>query len=286
MASSGGSTPLRPRSSGFSLVSVLLATGLISILAMTTLHLVKLITSQSRYIANLEDLNNVTKQVASTLAVPSNCVSLYGGTPVSLTNIGTTATQQLNVSAKAPFVGADPMNTISSGRIRLMTMGLILKRSLAGAGQTWYQGDAVIHADDPADVGNFGTRKIPVNFQFDASNNVVSCAAAGISLISTTASSSTGLAYGQCGPGQVMVGIKASGVICTGGSATASGLGCTGDACAAYDGGPCYGDACTTNGLLCQGDACTACGTCPTCGSGTATCTGNACCAGPTCGGC
>ncbi len=279
---------LRPSSSGFSLVSVLVSLGLISIVTMTTLHLVRVMTSQSRYMANIEDLSNVSKQVSSILSVPANCVSLFGGEIVDISNRGTSATVQLDVSGKVPYAGADPMSSVSSGRIHLLKMGLLLKRSLAGAGTTWYQGDAVIQADDPNENSSFAARKVPVNFQFDSSGNVIACATAGLSITAGGGGSttSTGLAYGQCGPGQVMIGITANGVICSGGAQTATGTGCTGNACNAIDGGPCYGDACKTNGSTCSGDACTACGTHASSIGITATCLGNACCAGPTCGGC
>lgn len=266
-----------------------MAIGLLSIVAMTTLHLVKLINSQARYIANLEDVNNVSKQVASILAIPQNCVSVFGGAALDRTNIGAAATPQLNFGANVPYAGGDPMTDITSGRIRLINLGLIIRRSLAGAGTTWYQGDAVVTAEDPTDPGGFAARKVAINFQLDGTDNVVSCAASGITIGGGAGAgiinSTTGLPYGQCGPGQVMVGLSAKSVICSGGSNTTTGTGCTGDMCVAIDGGPCFGDMCKTNGYLCKGDMCIACGN-HSSGSGTATCTGDMCCAGPTCSGC
>ncbi len=290
MASSKGfKTPLL-QASGFSLISVLVAIGLVGIVTMTTLHLVKMINTQARYVANFEDMMSVTKEVTTILAVPQNCVNVYGGTAVDKTNIGSAAIPQMEVSAAIPDPTNYPtlkMGDIYSGKIKVLSMGMVLKRVLPGAGTAWYQGEAVVQADDPTDQGNFRARRIPVNFQLNAADMVVSCAAAGVSIGGAGGiSSSSGLPYGQCGPGQVMVGITATGVKCTGGAQTTSGLGCTGDMCSTSDGGPCYGAMCKTNGPLCQGDMCTACGTDPATAATPATCTGAMCCAGPTCGGC
>jgi Tfp pilus assembly major pilin PilA len=288
-SSKGYKSPLL-QASGFSLISVLVALGLVGIVTMTTLHLVKMINTQARYVANFEDMMNVTKEVTSILAVPQSCLNVFGSTAVDKTNIGPSATTQLEVSTAIPDPTNNPtlkMGDISSGKIKVISMGLVLKRILPGAGTAWYQGEAVVQADDPADPGNFRSRRIPVNFQLNAANTVVSCAAAGVTIGGAGGiSSSSGLPYGQCGPGQVVIGISTNGVICTGGAQTTSGKGCTGDLCIATDGGPCYGPFCKTNGALCQGDGCIACGTDPGAAATPATCTGALCCAGPTCTGC
>lgn len=260
----------------------MVAVGLISILLMSVLSLGQMINTQSRRAADLEDLNNVTKQVASLLADQANCLNLYGGTPVTVTNIGSGSTPQLEVSAKEPYTSAGPMTGVSSGRIQLYSLKMQLKRKLSGVGGSWYQGDAMVYADDSPTSGNFAPRKVPVNFQIDGTGNVVACAAAGLSI---TSAASNGLAFGQCGNGQVMVGMDATGVICKGGGQTSSGKGCTGDHCVTSDGGPCYGPSCMTNGWECTGDSCTACGTFPP-PAGVFNCMGPGSCCGSTCPGC
>ncbi len=242
---------------GFSLVSVMVAAGILGILTITILQLAKMISTQSRRATDIEDVLNVTKQVEAILSNSQYCLEVYKGLPLNMTNMGSSATSQLNVSSRSPFAGAPPMSDIASGRIKLLDLGIAIRRDLTSAGAPWYLGEATVHADDPSDPGNFAPRRIALNFTVNAANEVSACATVNQSyteLRTVISNSSTGLAYGMCGPGQVMVGIASDGIKCQGGSGTASGVGCTGDSCTATDGGTCYGNNCVTNGSSCTGN--------------------------------
>jgi hypothetical protein len=274
------SRKLHINSFGFSLASTLVAIALIGILIMTVLQLGNMISKQTRQAANLEDLNNLSRQVASILSVPENCRNLYGGERVNLANMGSNASHQLEVVGRKPYSTAGPMAEITSGRMKLKSLGIILRRSLSGTGQPWYQADALIQSKDMTDLAamEYAPRRVALNVQIDPANKIVNCAGIGSTIIQVTSTSSS-LPFGKCGPGQVMVGFDDNGILCAGGAQTVTGTGCTGNACKSPDTGSCYGMNCVTPGNFCDGMNCTACGS-------AATCKGMNCCTGPTCPGC
>lgn len=280
------------RSNGFSILEVLIATGLISIIMFALTGFVSQQHKEIRLISQRFDRDSFSRYVATKLG--ENNLTLCNCHFLGQTFDSSDLSASTSIASIKNICGASTDLVTSGTQVGMSDNNLVVSNNGISIGNfseistNFYRSSLKIAVEDP--IGNSVALKpseVAIEFNTTGPNGGVKT----ITSCSNVIGGGTNITItGQCALGEYVIGIQNNSVVCapvgalnpalTGSYGLSNrGPGCTGTGCVAADYGPCIGAGCITNGIYCSGTGCKAC-------AAGASCNGTGCCSGTSCTGC